>query len=125
MANPKQKELAKNIVLNTAQFRHKTRRELLIASGYSPKTAYGAGKQIIENEEVQKELVKLGFTSEAAKARIAEIVLTGEDGDAIRAAQEIFKVNGDYAPEKKISLIGTLEVLKDLEENETAIVREN
>ena len=102
MARLKQKRLANNIVLNLQEQRWNTLRDLLIASGYATTTALKETKAIIQSQGVQETLVKLGFNENTAKAIIGEILLMGEEGNRIRAAQEVFKVNGTYAPVKQV-----------------------
>lgn len=120
----KQKQLAKNLAVNAVDFRYKTLKELLLASGYALTTSSWQAAQIIGNEGVQEELAKLGFNAKAFKARVSEILLGGDDSDSLRAAEIIAKTLGLYAPEKSITITGTLEVLKELE-NEAGIVRKD
>lgn len=53
-----------------------------------------------------EELHKLGFDSNNAKRVVAEILNdeTNEPKDRIKAAENVFKVQGDYAPEKHVNM---------------------
>lgn len=55
---------------------------------------------------IQEELRKLGFDSNNAKRVISEILNNDdlEPKDRIKAAENVFKVNGDYAAEKHINV---------------------
>lgn len=68
-----------------------------------------AGVIAVENLEKPKiidELKKLGFDSNNAK-RVVGQILNAEDEEPqhrLNAADKIFKVNGDYAPEKHVNV---------------------
>lgn len=64
---------------------------------------------VIASENLRKpniiaELQKLGFDSNNAKRVVAEIMnkTHAEDRDRLKAAEIIFKVTGDFAPEKHL-----------------------
>lgn len=105
MSTLRQKKLAEAIVQNLHSEEPLNKQELVVSSGYSPTTADGHANQILEQKGVQEELKILGFDSNTAKTVVAEILLKGEN-DMVRlaASREIFKVNGDYAPEKRVNL---------------------
>ena len=121
MATPKQQTLAKNIASGIERFG--SLKELLVSTGYSTISAEAYPGEIIAQKGVQEELEKLGFTEQAAKARVAEILLTGNDSDSLRAAQEIFKVRGTYAPEKRANLNLFAEILADIDQNDETMIR--
>lgn len=105
MATLKQKKLAEEIVQNLSEGNKKTAKELLVSSGYSEKSAKSSSKEIIEQKGVQQELIVRGFDPETAKSVVAEILVGAEeDRDRLKAADMIFKVNGEYAPEKHINM---------------------
>lgn len=117
----KQKKLAQNIADAVVVKRNITIRELLLNSGYA-EGSFTSGFDLIARQGVQKELLKLGFTEQAAKAVVAEILLVGNAEDArLKAADMIFKVHGTYAPEKHVSLVGV--VLKEVQESEQSLVQ--
>lgn len=64
------------------------------------------GSRLLTSDNIQKELKKLGFDSNNAKRVISEILNDEslEPKDRIKAAENVFKVHGDYAPEKQINL---------------------
>jgi hypothetical protein len=73
--------------------------------GYAHSVAIGKPKEILESEGVQEELISMGFNTDTAKQVVSEILLGGEnDTVKLRAADMVFKVHGDYAPEKHINL---------------------
>ncbi len=106
MSTLRQKKLAHNIVENLSRDNPLNKEELVISSGYAVKTAEGHAPDIIDQKGVQEELKALGFDEDTAKNVVANI-LTNEKvapKDRLRAASEVFKVHGSYAPEKQISL---------------------
>lgn len=98
----RRKKLAKVI----ASGKEPTREKMLLAVGYSGKTAKHKAKEIIESEQVQDELIKLGFTEQHAKARIASIMnapIVSEmitPDNQLRASELALKVFGSFAPDK-------------------------
>ncbi len=108
MATDLQRDLAEAIVLNVRKPRkaRKNKTELLESIGYSKKTASHEQRIIIEGKGVQEELKKLGFDSDNAKRVVGEILNRdkAKDSDRLKAAEQVFKVNSDYAPEKSINL---------------------
>lgn len=79
-------------------------------------TDYLTANQIaVENLQkpiIQEELKKLGFDSNNAKRVIGNILNSekAENRDRIKAAENVFKVHGDYAPEKSASVNVNVEV---------------
>lgn len=72
----------------------------------NPRVAEAIGSELLSKPIIQQELRKLGFDSNNAKRVIGEI-LNNEKADPrarIKAAENVFKVNGDYAPDKTIKL---------------------
>lgn len=105
MATLLQKELAHNIVKNAQASKKKNKKQLAVSSGYSIKHAESHPEVIFEAKGVQDELKALGFDEDAAKKVVGEILLdeTVEPKDRLKAAGEIFKVSGSYAPEKRVT----------------------
>lgn len=103
MANQRQQKLARQIANNILLDKPKNAQQLLEDSGYTTTTARASAKVIIQGKGVQKELLELGFSIENAKRVIGAILnsptifemVTPEN--QIRAAQEVFKVTGEYA----------------------------
>ena len=84
----------------------KSAKDALIMAGYSPITAGHNQTEIINSEEVQKELARIGFTEAHAKARIASIMnapIVSEmitPDNQLRASELALKVFGSFAPDK-------------------------
>lgn len=106
MATIRQKKLAKKIVKNLSIEKPLNKLELVASVGYSKMSAEKKATEIIESKGVKKELEILGFTSENAKSVVSELLNNPYEESAIRlnAAKEVFKVFGDYAAEKTLSL---------------------
>ncbi len=104
MATLRQRKLAENIVLNAQTGNKRNKKDLLVSSGYSEISAESSAKDIIEQKGVQEELKNLGFTADNAKRVVGEILDKeyAEDKDRLKAAEIIFKVTGDFAPEKHL-----------------------
>lgn len=105
MATLRQKKLAKAIVKNLSAPDPLNKQELVVSSGYSPTTADGHANEIIEQKGVQEELKVLGFDTDTAKGVVSKIMTDGEnDSVKLKAADMVFKVQGDYAPERHVNL---------------------
>lgn len=81
----------------------------VIAAEYDVKDNDVAAVIAVENlrkPKIQEELRKLGFDSNNAKRVISEILNdeTIEPKDRIKAAENVFKVHGDYAAEKHVNV---------------------
>ena len=118
MPTTKQKRLAELIVENGTKDKPLNKKELLVKSGYTEITAKSSTHTIIDREGVKKYLTEQGFSSDNAKRVVAKILNDGEDQHKLKAADTIFKIHGDYAPEKKITLNikGDLNTVKEHEE---------
>jgi len=105
MATAKQKKVAKLIVENTKLDKPLDSAEMLESAGYGKGVAK-TPKRVLEAEGVKQELEILGFTLEAAQSVVSEIMNNGDakDGDRLKATDQVFKVRGGYAPEKKVAL---------------------
>ena len=114
MPTTKQKKLAEQIVNNSKLEKPIGAGQMLENVGYA-KTLVKQPKKIIETEGVQTALANLGFTEENAKTVVSEILLNPEtkDNDRLKAAEQVFKVHGSYAPEKRQSLNLNVEITKD------------
>ena len=101
MATIRQKKLAKAVVENIQAVKPLNKQELVASVGYTPASADKKATEILESKGVQEELKAFGFNSDTAKQVVAEILIAGEnDTVKLKAADMIFKVNSDYAPEK-------------------------
>jgi len=126
MATKKQKALAVNLIDPEIRKRFKYLRDLLVYSGYSWGSARSNPMAIISQKGVQNHLIKIGFTEDTAKATVGEILLSGKEENRIKAAQEVFKIFGTYAPEKIHSDSFIYQILKEVQNGESKpIITEN
>lgn len=105
MPTAKQKRVAKLIIENATLDNPKTGGEIVESSGYGVSMKKNS-HVVINSEGVQEELNKLGFSEEGAK-KVVESILYDEDVDAnarLKAADQVFKVHGSYAPDKSINV---------------------
>lgn len=104
MSTIRQKRVAKDIAKNLIRPNPLTGGEIVEKNGYGPSMKKNP-QSVINSIGVTEELKKLGFDSEKAKEVVGEILIAGEnDSVKLKAADTIFKVNGDYAPEKHVNL---------------------
>lgn len=98
----KQKKVAKLIIENSELDKPLNGGEIAEISGYS-KSMQDNPKRIIDVKGVQQELKESGFTEENAKSVVSQIMLNekAQDNNRLKAAEQVFKVTGSYAPEKK------------------------
>jgi hypothetical protein len=102
MATQRQKKLAKVIVENSTKDKPINAGQMLEKVGYSDNLVKQPGR-VIESEGVQEELKELGFTEENAKRVVKEIMLNEnvDPSARLKATDQVFKVKGSYAPEKR------------------------
>lgn len=106
MATVRQRRVAKLIIENATLDKPITDIEILKRSNYSTTTAETKSTKVIASEGVQEVLKESGFTEENAKAVVEEIMLDKkvEPNARLKATDQVFKVQGTYAPEKSVSL---------------------
>ena len=124
MSTLRQKKLANYLIANSLADQPLNKQELVVSSGYSPKTADGHASEILSAKGVQKELRLQGFTVENAKRVTGEIL----DSDAwprdrLTAARLIFDVEGALAPTKHINLNVNVNELQDQIAKQLALFR--
>lgn len=105
MPTLKQKKVAKKLVESLSHAKPPTGGEIVESSGYGP--SMKKNPQVVLNSDgVKEELITVyGFNTEKAKEVVAEILIGGEnDTVKLKAADMIFKVNSDYAPEKHLNV---------------------
>ena len=95
MSTIKQKKAAKRMAENLTGERKETAQEMLENAGYGKGVAKTPSR-VLESPGVQEELRKLGFNPEDAKMVVAEVLSTGNNREKLAAADEIFKVTGQY-----------------------------
>lgn len=68
--------------------------------------------------KIQEELRKLGFDSNNAKRVVSNILNdeTAEAKDRLKASEIIFKVHGDFAPEKHVNVNVEVEATEEIKE---------
>lgn len=120
----KQRKLARKIIEITNKGEAPTKEALLRSVGYSVASSQGHAQEIIESEGVQNALDEYGFTEENAKKVLASILNSPTvfemvtPDNQIRAAQEVFKVRGSYAPAKSETKALNIDVKIDNSETE-------
>lgn len=105
MATIRQKKLAIALVENIKSSKPKNKQDLLASVGYGLQTAEKKATEIIRSKGTQLELENLGFDVESAKKVVLHIMRYGKkEENRLNSAKEIFKVTGEYAPEKHVVL---------------------
>lgn len=122
MATTKQKRVAKLIIENTKLDKPLTGGEIVENSGYGVSMKKNAFV-VLESEGVKEELEANGFTEENAMKVVQEIMLNTkvEPNARLKATDQVFKVRGTYAPEKKLNL--NLDVNKEHREKAINAIR--
>lgn len=117
MGTQKQKKIAKLIVENASLDKPLNGGEMLAKVSYS-KGLQKQPSRILESEGVKEELALLGFTEDNAKSVVAEILLNpdADTNSRLKASDQIFKVHGTYAAEKKLNVNLNVERTPELEE---------
>lgn len=113
---PKQENLAHEIVKNAKRSRPLNKAQLLENAGYSKSVAQANPQDIIDQKGVQIALKDLGFTEDNAKRVVAKILHneSSKDADRLHAAEQVFKVHGSYAPEKRLNATVNINELEAL-----------
>jgi hypothetical protein len=102
MATLKQKRLAKAIVENSQSKEPKTAGQLLELAGYDKTTAEATPGRIIDQQGVQEELAKAGFTLEAADGVVSTLLQKAKKEETkIKAADLMYKRLGGYVADKQ------------------------
>lgn len=103
MSTIRQKKLALAIVENMKAKKPKTKKEILVSSGYSMSIATQNPDNIMESLGVSEELRALGFHEEGAMAVVQKLMHSPSvaPADRLKATDQVFKVRGTYAPEKQ------------------------
>lgn len=100
MSTIKQKRVAKAIIENLELDNPQTGGEIVENSGYGKSMRLFPGR-ILESIGVKEELKRLGFSIEAADQVVWELLHKGRKEETkLKAAQEIYKRMGGYAPDK-------------------------
>lgn len=112
-----QENLADEIIKNTKRKRKKNLGQLVESGGYSKTVAEAKPGEIIAQKGVQEALEEKGFSATNARRVVGEILDNEkiDPGNRIRAAQEVFKVTGEYAPEKHETATVIVDISKILE----------
>jgi Holliday junction resolvasome RuvABC DNA-binding subunit len=104
MSTLRQTELAKALIENTQADKPLNAGQLLESIGYAETTAKHIPGEIISSKGVKDALFKMGFNTDNANRVVAEILNdeTNEPKDRLKAAELVYKVQGDFAPEKHL-----------------------
>lgn len=103
MSTLRQKKVAKAVVESLSQEKP-TAQKVLESAGYGT-SLQNHPKRVLESAGVIEELKILGFDTDTAKGVVAEILIAGEnDSVKLKAADMVFKVQGEYAPERHVNL---------------------
>lgn len=104
MATIRQQKLAKKVVENYLVDKPLNKEELVASVGYSIPSAEHKATEILNSKGVKEALFQMGFDSDNAKRVVGEILNdeTLEARDRLKAANLVFDVNGDMAPEKHL-----------------------
>jgi len=102
MAREKQKKVARLLIANATLDKPLNGGEILANSGYSESMQTNP-KVVLESAGVQEELKVLGFDALSAKKVVQEIMLDSnvDPMARLKATDQVFKVTGEYAPEKQ------------------------
>lgn len=111
-----QRNLAENIVKNLKRKKPLNKKELVVSSGYDLTTAEKQVPAVFEQKGVKEALNELGFNEYSAKKVVKDIMLNEKvDANArLKATDQVFKVEGSYAPEKTANI--NMNVSVDIEE---------
>ena len=83
-----------------------------------PEVASVIGYENLTKPQIVNELKKLGFDSNNAKRVVSQILNdeSAEPKDRLKASEMVFKVHGDYAPEKHVNLNVEVEASEEIKE---------
>lgn|ERR1035437_4993773 len=127
MATRKQKEIARLIVINSSLAKPLNYGEIVEKGRYT-KSMVIKPSVVIKSKGVQEELQKLGFNEYSAKKVVDEIMHDPnvDPGSRLKATDQVFKVVGSYAPEKK-ELSGSIKFgqLQELSNDELSKLAES
>lgn len=100
-----QQKAAQLTVENLRKRKKLSKGEIIASAGYSDAMKQTPA-QVFDTKGFKEELAKLGFDSNNAKQVVAEILnkKSAMNKDRLRAASLVFEVQGDFAPEKTISV---------------------
>jgi len=72
----------------------------------------------LQKPSIQEELKRLGFDTNNAKRVVSEILNSDQEkaADRLNAAEKVFKVHGDYAPEKTLNVNVEVEASPEIKE---------
>jgi len=122
MATVRQKNLAKLIVENSKVDKPLNKGQMLEKVGYSKSMAKAKAGEILDSDGVKEELEVLGFT-EAAAMKVVDEIMHNPDVDPsarLKATDQVFKVRGTYAPEKK--LVATINVNNEKRQQSKSVI---
>lgn len=112
MGTQKQKKIAKLIIENATLDQPLNGAELVANSGYGESMSKNP-QVILQSQGVLEELEIAGFNEQTAKQVVVDIMLDPkvDTSSRLKATDQVFKVRGSYAPEKKLNLNMNSEVM--------------
>jgi hypothetical protein len=95
---------------------------MLAKVGYAKSMQDAKVNDVLESQGVKQALEDLGFTEDNAKMVVSEIMLNpkADNSSRLKATDQVFKVKGTYAPEKRINL--TLEIPEELKQKASSAI---
>lgn len=117
MPRIKQRKVAQKLIENVKLAKPLTAGEIVESSGYGPSMKKNP-QVVINSQGVKDALEEYGFTEDNAKKVVAKILLNDETepNARLKAADQVFKVHGSYAPEKSVNLNVEVEASPEVKE---------
>jgi len=118
----KQRKIAQLIVNNSTLDKPLNGGKMLAKVGYAKSMQDAKVNDVLESQGVKQALEDLGFTEDNAKMVVSEIMLNpkADNSSRLKATDQVFKVKGTYAPEKRINL--TLEIPEELKQKASSAI---
>lgn len=120
MPTQKQKKIAELLIQNATLDKPLNGGEMLAKVGYSKSMQTAKVNDVLESEGVLEALEDFGFNESNAKKVVSEIMLNekAESNARLKATDQVFKVVGAYAPEKRDLNVALGEGLSEDEKKE-------
>lgn len=119
MTTVRQKKVAQKIVENATLDKPVSSGQVLKSVGYGT-GLQNQPKRVLESDGVKEELAILGFDEDSAKSVVKDILQTGKEENRLKASDMIFKVQGSYAPERRVNLNAKVDMTENKEAQELA-----
>lgn len=98
----RQKKLARILIENQKRDKPLSKKEMVKQAGFAPSVYENKAHQAITAPGTKEAMKDLGFSEDVGKKKLLELLNSGtaSNDQIIKICQEIFKVNGTYAPAK-------------------------